>query len=199
MLTKCFVYGTLMSPEVLQTLIGRVPSMCKPAFLPNFTRHPVKGYAFPAIIPSKESSDRTTSSSGSSNNNNLNDNNDNTTINSENNGVGIDVGVEGILLTGLTRKELEIFNWFEDEGELYTRCTKSVSISIRKDGDTDTGDEYEKQVEDAYVYIWCNSNDMLHLEKQWDYHHFQQNEVDSYLENTVRPCRNEIDRIGIGS
>ena len=33
-----FVYGTLMAEEVIQGLIGRVPRMISPAFLPGCSR-----------------------------------------------------------------------------------------------------------------------------------------------------------------
>lgn len=45
-----FVYGTLMAEEVLKLLIKRVPAH-KPALLPGYARHRVKGQVFPAIIP----------------------------------------------------------------------------------------------------------------------------------------------------
>jgi hypothetical protein len=45
-----FVYGTLMAEEVLKLLIKRVPAH-KPAVLPGYARHRVKGQVFPAIIP----------------------------------------------------------------------------------------------------------------------------------------------------
>lgn len=47
-----FVYGTLMAPEVLKVLIGRVPESMDPAILTNYVRHPVKNEVFPGMIPS---------------------------------------------------------------------------------------------------------------------------------------------------
>jgi gamma-glutamylcyclotransferase (GGCT)/AIG2-like uncharacterized protein YtfP len=46
-----FVYGTLMAPEVLKVLIGRIPECSRSALLLNYRRHPVKDYVFPAVIP----------------------------------------------------------------------------------------------------------------------------------------------------
>jgi gamma-glutamylcyclotransferase (GGCT)/AIG2-like uncharacterized protein YtfP len=47
-----FVYGTLSSPQVVQTLLGRtVPSEFPVARLDNHSRHPVKNYVFPGTIP----------------------------------------------------------------------------------------------------------------------------------------------------
>ena len=100
MLNNCFVYGTLMAPEVLTRLIGRVPSMCQPAFLPNYTRHPIKGRSYPGIIPSKS---------------------DTKDDKKEGDAVPVAVGVQGILLTGITDKEADIFDIYEaDEYEKFT-------------------------------------------------------------------------------
>jgi gamma-glutamylcyclotransferase (GGCT)/AIG2-like uncharacterized protein YtfP len=46
-----FVYGTLMAPEVVQTLIGRAP-VGRPARLldRSYARHPVKDHVFPGLI-----------------------------------------------------------------------------------------------------------------------------------------------------
>ena len=44
-----FVYGTLMAPEVIETLLGRVPPMTS-ARLTNYVRHPVKQQVFPGLI-----------------------------------------------------------------------------------------------------------------------------------------------------
>jgi hypothetical protein len=40
-----------MSPEVLRTLLGRVPQMKSPAYLPQqYSRHPVIGQMYPGVI-----------------------------------------------------------------------------------------------------------------------------------------------------
>uniref|UniRef100_A0A0E0LFB9 Putative gamma-glutamylcyclotransferase n=1 Tax=Oryza punctata TaxID=4537 RepID=A0A0E0LFB9_ORYPU len=45
-----FVYGSLMTDEVVRTIIKRVPPS-SPAILPNFHRFNVKGRIYPAILP----------------------------------------------------------------------------------------------------------------------------------------------------
>ena len=45
-----FVYGTLMFPEVLLGLLGRVPSS-QPATLSGYARHRVSHAPYPAILP----------------------------------------------------------------------------------------------------------------------------------------------------
>ena len=50
-----FVYGTLSSPQVVETLLGRPPTVIfPPAQLHHYSRHPVKGFVFPAMIPNPE-------------------------------------------------------------------------------------------------------------------------------------------------
>jgi gamma-glutamylcyclotransferase (GGCT)/AIG2-like uncharacterized protein YtfP len=46
-----FVYGSLMSPMVLSTLLGRIPSMISDAILSDYARFPVRHHTFPGIVP----------------------------------------------------------------------------------------------------------------------------------------------------
>lgn len=48
-----FVYGSLMAPPVMETLIGRVPPSI-PARLHGYQRHPVKQHVFPGLIPCQD-------------------------------------------------------------------------------------------------------------------------------------------------
>ncbi|KAL4432856.1 hypothetical protein ABPG77_008182 [Micractinium sp. CCAP 211/92] len=48
---SCFVYGTLMYPEVLTALIQRVPRM-EPAVIHGFQRYRIRGQVFPGTIRS---------------------------------------------------------------------------------------------------------------------------------------------------
>lgn len=92
-LHNCFVYGTLMSPEVLQTLLGRVPNNISPAFLPpSYSRHPVIGQVYPGVISS--GSDSILSKL--------------TTVELE------EKCVKGMILMDLDEVEMKIFDWFED-------------------------------------------------------------------------------------
>lgn len=50
--SSCFVYGTLMSPDVLRELVGRVPAMIPKAILRDHSRHPVRGRVYPGVVPS---------------------------------------------------------------------------------------------------------------------------------------------------
>ncbi|BDA40600.1 AIG2-like protein D [Coccomyxa sp. Obi] len=53
-MSNVFVYGTLMSEEVVMTLIKRAPKQ-QPARIRGYRRHRIKGFIFPAIIPATES------------------------------------------------------------------------------------------------------------------------------------------------
>ena len=46
---SCFVYGTLMFPEVLKALINRVPRM-EPAAIHGYRRHRIRGQVFPGVV-----------------------------------------------------------------------------------------------------------------------------------------------------
>lgn len=43
----CFVYGTLMSEEVLHCLLGRIPQTLPQVMLQNHSRHPVREHVYP--------------------------------------------------------------------------------------------------------------------------------------------------------
>ena len=49
---SCFVYGSLMAPEVVQALLGRVPQQ-KPAVLRNYRRHSLEGHTYPGAVPAE--------------------------------------------------------------------------------------------------------------------------------------------------
>ena len=52
--TPIFVYGTLSSPNVVQTLLGKtIPTPFRPAWIENYSRHPVRGHLFPGMIPNQ--------------------------------------------------------------------------------------------------------------------------------------------------
>ncbi|CAO2817940.1 unnamed protein product [Amaranthus hypochondriacus] len=49
-----FVYGSLLSDEVVHVLLNRVP-VSSPAILPHFQRFSIKGRVYPAILPFENS------------------------------------------------------------------------------------------------------------------------------------------------
>ena len=79
-----FVYGTLMAPQVMQTLVGRLP-VCRPATLPGYSRHPVVNCVFPGIIVASDMIPQ-----------------------------GGQTAVQGLLYSDLTVDEMAVLDWFED-------------------------------------------------------------------------------------
>lgn len=98
-----FVYGTLMSPQVLRVLIGRLPETIDPATIVGYTRHPVQGQSFPGMIPSPSTS----------------------SVTSKNN------RVTGVVLKGLTDVEMKVLDWFE--GDEYSRTNVHVYCDNNSD------------------------------------------------------------------
>jgi AIG2-like family. len=171
----CFVYGTLMAPEVLTTLIDRVPDNIAPAFLPpEYSRHPVIGQVYPGVTAAREDKVKqpTISSCEQENPYYLEIWND---VKSS--------CVSGVLLSGLNDRELKVLDWFEDVD--YTRTT--IPVLLDKDG------ILEKI--DADVYIWSAGEELLNLDSPWDYNVFRAEQLTDYLKLTVVPCRMECDRL----
>jgi gamma-glutamylcyclotransferase (GGCT)/AIG2-like uncharacterized protein YtfP len=90
---------------------------------------------------------------------------------------------QGVLLLNLSSNELCILDYFE--GDEYTRQCVTVSCQ---------GDMQETQ-----TYVWSNPVSELDLGKAWDYHQFCNEKLKWYIATTVRPCRREMDELGIGN
>lgn len=86
-----FVYGSLMAPEVLRALLGRVPDRV-PAAVRGYRRYRIKERVYPAIYRADDEGGGSSSSV-----------------------------VEGEVLRGLSRRELAVLDWFEDEAYTLTR------------------------------------------------------------------------------
>jgi gamma-glutamylcyclotransferase (GGCT)/AIG2-like uncharacterized protein YtfP len=170
-----FVYGSLMSPEVLSSLLGRVPPR-RPATLRGYRRFAIVDRVYPAVLA------------------------DETTIN--------DV-VDGEVLHGMTRRELAVLDWFEDEAYVLTRVDVTFADGGRAGGgggggggpgpgrgDDDVDDDAfaaalnalsdedaysDERVVQAYVY----TSDKRHeLRGDWDYDAFRAEHLEAY----VRMC-----------
>lgn len=165
-----------MAPEVLTTLIDRVPDNVTPAFLPpEYSRHPVIGQVYPGVIAAAREDkvkQPTISSCEQEDRSFLQLWND---VKSS--------CVSGVLLSGLNDRELKVLDWFEDVD--YTRTT--IPVLLDKDG------ILEKI--DADVYIWSAGEELLNLNSPWDYNVFRAEQLTDYLKLTVVPCRMECDRL----
>jgi gamma-glutamylcyclotransferase (GGCT)/AIG2-like uncharacterized protein YtfP len=149
MKTPIFIYGTLMSPRVVSTLLGRpILSEFPPATLSGHSRHPVRDQVFPGTIPN---------------------------VNGE---------VQGRLLENMSPLDINFLDWFE--GNEYDRKMAKVVC-------TESGTSM-----DAQVYIWRRELiGELKLDEGWNHEAFCKENLEWYLENTVRPCRQEMERLGI--
>jgi len=182
--TTCFVYGTLMSPDVLRELLGRVPCTRPNAVLSNHIRHPVLGRVYPGVVPAPPTAGRPPDddSGGMPTT---------TTIN---------YSVEGILLLDITPLEMRCLDWFEEEGVDYVRSNVQVTVPLLRsfnenDGQSNEnnndGENYSNGVEirDTNAYIWSLGSSKLDSSCDWDYGMFLRKHLDWYLETTVKPCR----------
>jgi gamma-glutamylcyclotransferase (GGCT)/AIG2-like uncharacterized protein YtfP len=145
--SSLFVYGTLMSPQVLRVLIGRLPEMIDPATLKGYRRYPVKDQSYPGMV------------SGSA-----------------------EDYVTGIILHELTESDLQVLDWFE--GDEYTR--RSVQVQC---GPT---------ILTTQTYAWSNPVSDLDTRMDWSYETFCDSLLESYLLQTVQPCRIQLDKLNIG-
>ena len=146
-MSSLFVYGTLMAPQVIETLIDRLPSHTSAILKSGYRRHPVRNYAFPGLIPAVSSS--------------------------------ISMPITGVLYRGVTEPELMRLDRFE--GDEYRKQTCTVEVADGK--------------HDAQVYVWANPESELDISKPWSYENFRTKDLEIYLDQVVRPCRTELDRI----
>lgn len=81
-------------------------------------------------------------------------------------------------------------DWFE--GDEYER--RLVKVSTLKNDDSNT----KNAIIDAYAYIWKpHLLGELILEAEWCYDTFCTDHLDWYMENTVRPCRAEMESLSM--
>ena len=167
--TSLFVYGTLMAPQVMEALLGRLPSN-RHAVLSGHIRHPVRGQAFPGMIPASNPASSATKTTAAA-----------TTT------------TQGILYIGLTPSEMKRLDWFEDVD--YTR--RQVVVSILESSTADAASSSSSQVQEvADTYIWTNPLSELDLTQEWSFQKFCRENLASYLLRTVEPCRMELERMG---
>lgn len=137
-----FVYGSLLAPEVLKALLGRVPDRT-PATLPGYVRRRIKERVYPALYPDPDSQ------------------------------------VDGEVLSGMSRRELAVLDWFEDEAYTLTK----VDVTFDEGSEWEPGESSEPV--DAYLdpkvvmaYVFTSPRD---LHGEWDYEEFRQVHLESYV------------------
>uniref|UniRef100_A0A0G4I1X1 Putative gamma-glutamylcyclotransferase n=1 Tax=Chromera velia CCMP2878 TaxID=1169474 RepID=A0A0G4I1X1_9ALVE len=134
-----FVYGSLMHPQVVQTLLGRQPDE-KSATLTGYSRHPLKECVYPGITKVDEKEGGSSDGSNSSSR------------------------VVGKVLSVDMERELPIFDAFEDDE--YKRETLDVELD---DGSLVSAFVYVWTVKEALVFQekWEMDEEFekVHLEK----------------------------------
>ena len=95
--------------------------------------------------------------------------------------------VDGFLLENLSSVECELLDYFE--GDEYDKRI----VQVRRDDNPET-------TVPAELYVWkSHLIEELERDRQWTYEMFCKNHLDWYLENTVRPCRKEMEQLGMTS
>ena len=109
----------------------------------------------------------------------------------------------------MTPKELGLLDWFE--GDEYERQIVQVQTLPIGNDDDDEMKMNNENVEDggsttpvvgaivsAETYIWkSHLADQLDHDADWSYEKFVEKDLKSYLVQTVRPCRAEMERLGM--
>mmetsp|Transcript_18157 Transcript_18157/g.43895 ORF Transcript_18157/g.43895 Transcript_18157/m.43895 type:complete len:329 (-) Transcript_18157:105-1091(-) len=230
LLLPTFVYGTLMSSQVMETLIGRTleeedkKNRIRPAVLLNnpdqniyYSRHPVRAQVFPAVVertlagttaetaaPSSTKATATTT----------------TTTNTTSSLLSKSSAVNGLLLPSdlLSQKEMNILDYFESDESDRRRVQVVVGVlPPTHDGSGGGGDDEHSdhppsdephprlkddllEVVDAYAYVWRRSDlttSCLQVDQEWSFDEFQRRHLEWYLRQVVRPCRQEIEQLGM--
>ena len=182
---SCFVYGTLMSREVVEGLVGRCPDM-RPALLYGHSRFPVVDQVYPGMLPASEASE----------------------------GVGVrGMLMTGIRPNELERFDwfedidngeyervaVNILAPSQGKGDSeddHHIMASSDQIAFTDSNNPNDINGWEKFQTEAYIY--CSTENELDKTKSWSYERFRRENLDWYLTNTVAYCRKELDDSGIG-
>lgn len=162
-----FVYGSLMSFRVLESLIHNVPKIL-PAYIPGMTRLAIKTEVFPGIMKTSDLSndnfpsqyheelqkylDPTTPS------------NDFVKIKKTNHHIN---KVQGLVLKNLTDQQIQILDYFELDD--YEKLKLPIVVGYDKNWN----------VEEAFVYVYKYNYNLYDF---WDFDKFCKDELSSYLE-----------------
>jgi Gamma-glutamyl cyclotransferase, AIG2-like len=180
-----FVYGTLMAPAVVETLIQR-PIQGRPANLISsskkrsrddqeyeYSRHPVLDQAYPGLV------NWTTQPSF-------------VKRSSIDNGAGHTSLIRGLLYSDLTDEEMEQLDFFE--GDQYGKELCYVQLVAGSSiGETDgTSSNSSDKTIQALVYVWTNPVSELDITQDWSFDNFVQKRLSDYVVTNVQPCRDNF-------
>ena len=141
-----FVYGSLQSSEVLQILLHRVP-LRRRAQLKGYKRFAVPRRTYPGIA-------KVARGSGGGGEE------------EEDDGSAV---VNGLVLLGLTERDVAILDEFE--GEEYERITETVRL-VEEDRDIQAG---------AYAYLGYDPSSVQYAD--WSYEHFEKHHLSDFIQS----------------
>ena len=162
-----FVYGSLMSHEVLRALLHRVPQI-QPGVLRGFHRFRIRERPYPAIarVPGDFSA-----------------------------GPGKAIGgeVEGLLLCGLSEEEHALLDYFEDEEyakeEVVVQVSRQPHVVSAKGFLPQQVDVLEGETAHASAYVFAQQTDALYGE--WNIDKFLESDVLPGYVAMSSDCRDE--------
>lgn len=165
-----FVYGSLMAPEVIRAVIGRVPASC-PAVLSGYVRHPVRNQAYPGLIPCQRQQSM--------------DDDD------------VQGDMESSSTTGLLYKDLsdlEICRLDRFEGDEYSRTTVQVEpmiVTTRATTDSHASDiatgetaSHSRSIE-TEAYVFTNPTSELDTSRLWSFETFKRSHLETFLNHSL--------------
>lgn len=167
-----FVYGTLMAPEVMQSLVGRLPPL-QAAVLHGYTRHPVVGFCFPGIIKSSSSPSSTVAG----------------LLYTDLTDYELEI-MDWFEDVEYTRTNVVVTlckhnDDNDDDDKNKTNDSKADALPTKLQNHTTAATQ---------VYVWTNPRQELSTTMMWDYERFRRNYLSDYLVHTVQPCRLEFER-----
>jgi gamma-glutamylcyclotransferase (GGCT)/AIG2-like uncharacterized protein YtfP len=94
--------------------------------------------------------------------------------------------VEGCIYTDVSPLERKLLDWFE--GDEYLRQTVQATVNSKPSSSSMT----------VEAYVWKpHLVDQLLQDQDWSYENFCEQHSEWYLKNTVQPCRDEMERLGM--
>lgn len=172
MAQSCFVYGTLMYPEVLQALLDRQPRQSA-ALIRGFKRYCIQGQVFPGTIASTPDSQVIPTRLLATASNRQLQRRRHPLPPAHRTPSALHRQVQGLVLFDLTPEELEVFDEFE--GDEYTKV--NVAPELLPQGSACGGTQ--QALEPCSVYLWRDER-LLHGE--WDAEAFREKHLPAYVE-----------------
>ncbi len=165
----CFVYGTLMSEEVLHCLLGRIPPMLPKVILQNHSRHPVRRQVYPGVIPSTSTSAAVEG-----------------VLLFELSPIEVKL-MDYFEEEGVDYKRTDVQVQIPDVTSL-DEAIQTLVTNSDKDYDLNA------RILKTQAYIWLKDTSALDITQDWNYEEFRRKHLDWYLQSTVKPCRDEAEK-----